>query len=101
VLRSEFETAKQKINKNLLILDIIVNKIYLIAALMDIAYFCYAAVSENFVWKNAFKRVAVTPRKVGGATKALKAIIIEKMAYGTINVKGFEYIMFVYVILGL
>ena len=101
VFKSELKAAKPRINGETPLLHIIINGIYLINALLNTGYFCYAAVNSKSARFNELKRIVITPKQVKGATAAFKKVEINKIVYGTVDIGKYEYVLFVYVIPGL
>ena len=101
VFRGELGAAKPWMDNETPLLHAIINGTHLINALLNTGCFYYAAVNSKFARFNGLERIAITPKQVGSATAALKRVEINEIAYGTVDIGGYEHVLFAYVVPGL
>ena len=101
VFRGELGAAKPWMDNETPLLHAIINGTHLINALLNTGCFYYAAVNSKSARFNELKRIVITPKQVKGATAAFKKVEINKIVYGTVDIGGYKYVLFIYVVPGL
>ncbi|KAI0995137.1 hypothetical protein K3495_g13044 [Podosphaera aphanis] len=96
------QKAEKAMNGNPFLVDVLINNLFTVPALIDSGCNCLAAISNSLVRKADLPRIEVSPRKLTEATNSVQdGELITEMTKMELDINGYQRTLYAYIIPGL
>ncbi|KAI0997402.1 hypothetical protein K3495_g10783 [Podosphaera aphanis] len=96
------QKAEKEMNGNPFLVDVLINNLFTVPALIDSGCDCLAAISNSLVRKADLPRIEVSPRKLTEATNSVQdGELITEMTKIELDINGYQRTLYAYIIPGL